>query len=82
MNEQAVVAGIGDPVFPNMPRPAGIADPSYSANDSISTWNGQSSDFLTNPARTGFSSHTPISDCSSRLSAEHGQRTPPAKLFQ
>jgi hypothetical protein len=36
-------------------RGAGITDAGYSISDSISPWNGQSSDFLTNPARTGFS---------------------------
>jgi hypothetical protein len=55
MSEQAVVAGIGDPGRAGHVWETGIADPGYSANDSISPWNGQSSDFLSNPARTGFS---------------------------
>lgn len=43
-SEQApVVAGIGDPGL----------EAGYDINDSISPWNGQSSDFFTNPARTG-----------------------------
>ena len=34
---------------------ADITNFDYNISDSISPWNGQSSDFLTNPARTGFS---------------------------
>jgi hypothetical protein len=54
---EQVVAGIDDPANKDLiiERSAGIRDAGYSISDLISPWNGQSSDFLTNPARTGFS---------------------------
>lgn len=54
----SVLAGIGDPGRRGLDYTfelAGITDFDYNISDSISPWNGQSLDFLTNPARTGFS---------------------------
>ena len=54
----SVVAGIGDPGRTALDYTfelAEITNSDYNISDSISPWNGQSSDFLTNPARTGLS---------------------------
>jgi hypothetical protein len=54
----SVVAGISDPGSAGFDYAFELADIlslAYNISDSISPWNGQSLDSLTNPARTGFS---------------------------